>query len=42
MFFKKRHPTFVLTLQEKYGDNFDPVRARIRAGKGPIRRSGPD
>ncbi len=33
---------YVLTLQERYGDNFDPVRARIRAGIGPIRRSGPD
>jgi len=34
--------TFVLTLQERYGDVFDPVRARIRSGLGPIRRSGPD
>lgn len=33
---------FVLTLQERHGDLFDPVRERIRAGKGPIRRSGPD
>ena len=33
---------FVLTLQEHYGDIFDPVRSRIRTGAGPIRRSGPD
>lgn len=33
---------FVLTIQERLGDVFDPVRARIRAGVGPIRRSGPD
>lgn len=33
---------YVVTFQERYGDVFDPVRARIRAGKGPIRRSGPD
>jgi magnesium transporter len=33
---------FVLTLQERCGDVFDPVRARIRSGNGPIRRSGPD
>ncbi len=35
-------PTFVLTLQERYGDIFDPVRERIRSGVGPIRRLGPD
>ena len=34
--------TFVLTLQERYGDLFDPVRDRIRSGVGPMRRSGPD
>ncbi len=33
---------FVLTVQERYGDIFDPVRTRIRSGLGPIRRSGPD
>ncbi len=33
---------FVLTIQERLGDIFDPVRARIRAGVGPIRRAGPD
>lgn len=35
-------PHFVLTLQERHGDLFDPVRNRIRGGKGPIRHSGPD
>lgn len=35
-------PHYVLTLQEKTGDLFDPVRKRIRAGTGPMRRSGPD
>lgn len=33
---------YVLTLQERYGDIFDPVRDRIRAGAGPIRNSGAD
>lgn len=33
---------FVLTFQEKEGDVFDPVRNRIRAGKGNIRKSGSD
>ncbi len=33
---------YILTFQELYGDVFDPVRKRIRAGKGPIRRMGPD
>lgn len=33
---------YVLTLQERPGDTFDPVRRRLRAGKGPIRRSGSD
>jgi len=33
---------YVLTLQERPGDVFDPVRRRIDAGRGPIRRSGPD
>jgi magnesium transporter len=31
-------PNYVITLQEKYGDVFNPVRARIRQG-GPIFRS---
>ena len=33
---------FVLTLQHRYGDVFDPVRKRIRDGKGPIRKQGSD
>jgi magnesium transporter len=33
---------YLLTIQERQGDVFDPVRVRIRAGKGLIRRSGPD
>jgi len=33
---------YVLTAQEKYGDDFDPVRDRIRRGGGPIRANGAD
>lgn len=33
---------YVLTLQERCGDVFDPVRDRIYAGIGPLRASGPD
>lgn len=33
---------YVLTFQERYGDVFDPVRKRIRTGKGVIRSHGPD
>jgi magnesium transporter len=33
---------FVITVQEHAGDSFDPVRDRIRRGKGRLRRSGPD
>lgn len=33
---------YVLTLQERCGDVFDPVRQRIHAGLGAIRTSGPD
>ncbi len=33
---------FLLSFQESAGDVFDPVRARIRGGKGRIRRNGPD
>jgi magnesium transporter len=33
---------YVLTLQERCGDVFDPVRDRIYAGIGPLRSSGPD
>ncbi len=33
---------WVISLQEAPGDPFDPVRERIRRGKGRIRRSGAD
>ena len=33
---------FVITFQEKPGDVFDPVRERIRKGKGRIRKMGAD
>lgn len=33
---------FVLTLQERVGDFFNPVRERIRKGKGRLRHSGND
>jgi magnesium transporter len=33
---------YVLTFQERYGDVLDPVRERLRQGKGPMRKSGPD
>jgi magnesium transporter len=33
---------YVLTFQERRGDVFDPVRRRIRGGKGVIRESGSD
>jgi magnesium transporter len=39
IFFGKQ---YVLTLQEQYGDVFDPVRKRIRQGEGMIRRHGTD
>jgi len=35
-------PNFVLSFQETPGDCLDPVRERIRSGKGRIRRLGPD
>jgi magnesium transporter len=35
-------PNFVISIQEEPGDCFDPVRQRIRAGKGRSRRMGPD
>jgi magnesium transporter len=35
-------PNYVLTLQEVPGDSFDPVRERIRHGKGRIRGRGSD
>jgi len=33
---------WVLTFQETPGDGFEPVRARIREGKGRLRQAGPD
>ena len=33
--------SYVLTFQEHHGDVFDPVRQRLRNGKGPIRTAGP-
>ena len=33
---------FVITFQEKEGDVFDPVRDRLRKGKGRIRKMGSD
>jgi magnesium transporter len=35
-------PTFVISFQEKETDIFKPVRDRIRAGKGRLRKSGAD
>lgn len=35
-------PNFVITFQEREGDVFDAVRARIRDGKGKIRKMGCD
>lgn len=35
-------PNFVLTFQEREGALFDPVRDRLRNGKGRIRKMGPD
>jgi len=35
-------PTFVLSFQEKAGTLFDPIRERIRADKGRIRKAGAD
>lgn len=35
-------PNYVLTFQERYGDILDPVRKRIRSGKGPIREYAAD
>jgi len=34
--------SYVLTFQELYGDVLDPVRQRIRSGKGPVREHGSD
>ncbi len=35
-------PNYVLTFQERFGDVFDPVRNRLRRGRGPIRKHGAD
>lgn len=35
-------PGWVLTFQERVGDAFEPVRERLRAGKGRIRARGAD
>jgi magnesium transporter len=35
-------PTWILTFQERVGDSFEPVRERLRAGKGRIRIRGAD
>ncbi len=35
-------PNFVISFQEKEGDVFEPIRERIRNGKGRIRKMGPD
>jgi magnesium transporter len=34
--------SWVLTIQERYGDTLDPVREHIRGGLGPIREQGGD
>jgi magnesium transporter len=34
--------SFVISFQEKEGDVFDPIRERIRSGKGRIRKMGAD
>jgi magnesium transporter len=35
-------PDFVVSLQEREGDVFDPIRERIRTGRGRVRRKGAD
>ncbi|MBW2527245.1 MAG: magnesium/cobalt transporter CorA [Deltaproteobacteria bacterium] len=35
-------PGLLVTIQERPGDGFDPVRRRIREGKGALRKSGAD
>jgi magnesium transporter len=35
-------PSFVMSFQEREGDVFNPIRERIRTGKGRIRRMGAD
>jgi magnesium transporter len=34
--------SYVVTVQEKYDDDFGPIRERIRRGGGPIRANGAD
>ncbi|MEM3586000.1 MAG: magnesium/cobalt transporter CorA [Candidatus Jordarchaeaceae archaeon] len=36
------HSNYVITFQERPGDVFEPIRERIRSGKGRIRKMGPD
>jgi magnesium transporter len=33
---------YVLSFQEQIGDVFEPVRERIRSGRGQLRKAGPD
>jgi len=35
-------PNFVISFQEREGDVFNPLRERIRSGKGRVRKKGPD
>jgi len=35
-------PNWLISLQEKEGALFDPVRHRLQAGKGPLRKAGAD
>jgi magnesium transporter len=35
-------PTYVLSFQEREGDEFEPVRDRIRTDKGRVRKAGAD
>jgi magnesium transporter len=35
-------PDFVISFQERPGDALEPLRQRIRAGRGRIRQAGPD
>lgn len=35
-------PSFVITVQEREGDCLDPVRARLREGRGRVRGAGAD
>jgi magnesium transporter len=35
-------PRYVVSFQERVGDVFDPIRERLRQGKGRIRKLGPD